>query len=294
MINPVFRRETQTLLRTFRTFLAIMIYVGVLAFVAFVFVSASSNNYYNGFQPQSAIYLYWALGAFQIGLAMLIVPVFAGSSISGERERQTLDLMLVTKMSNISIIIGKLLSSLIVVLLMIVASLPVFAIILYYGGVSLINLLSMTVLTLLMAALSGSIAILFSAWTRKTLVSIVCSGVIIAFMTVGNLIGVALINLFYYNANDRAISIWFNKIALGINPGIGFFSFMDNQFGSNTIEAFIDQVTNYYYDSYAPGGFLHSIPLWAYTCVFAVIVSVICLILASKCLKTKNKSKKGA
>jgi ABC-type transport system involved in multi-copper enzyme maturation permease subunit len=293
MINPVFRRETQTLMRTFRTFLAMMIYVGVLLLVAFVFVQASSNSY-TGFQPQSAIYLYWALGAFQIGLVMMIAPVFAGSAISGERERQTLDLMLVTKMSHARIIRGKLSSSLIVVLLMIVASMPVFSIILYYGGMSVLNLLALIAYTLLMAALAGSIAIFFSAWTRKTLVSIVVSGSIIMLLTIGNLIGMLVINALNYGTNSAPIAPWFNKLMLGLNPGVGYFSIMDSQFGSGTIDALVWEFSRYQQNTTYGFDFWQSVPMWAITCVFAVVVSAACLFGATKCLDTNRKSKKGA
>ncbi|MDR2903080.1 MAG: ABC transporter permease subunit [Clostridiales bacterium] len=292
MMNPVFRRETQTLMRTFRTFLAMMLYVGVLALVAWVFVAMTPDNYYAGFQPQSAIYLYWALGAFQLGLAMLIAPVFAGSSISGERERQTLDLMLVTKMTHRRIILGKLASSLIVILLMIVASMPVFSIILYFGGLSLFNLLSLTAYTLLMAALSGSVAIFFSAWTKKTLVSIVASGVAVAAMTIGNLIAMLLINLFYYNANSESLPFALNKLLLGLNPGVGFFALMDAQFGSGIMDSFVRELIDQRSMDTVNEVWL-AIPFWVITCVFAIGVSAVCLYYAAKCLDANRKNRKG-
>ena len=52
-------------------------------------------------------------------LLMFIVPAVTASSISGERERQTLELMLTTQMTAFQVVIGKLMSALSTLLLLI-------------------------------------------------------------------------------------------------------------------------------------------------------------------------------
>ena len=67
---------------------------------------------------------------------MFIVPAVTASSISGERERQTLDLMLTTRMSAGQIVGGKLLSALSTLLLLILSSFPAVAMVFVYGGIT--------------------------------------------------------------------------------------------------------------------------------------------------------------
>ena len=68
------------------------------------------NSYDFSFDPANMGGMYVVLCAMQMGLMLLSAPAMTAGTISGERERQTLDLLLMTKMSSLSIVIGKLLS----------------------------------------------------------------------------------------------------------------------------------------------------------------------------------------
>lgn len=69
-------------------------------------VKASASIQYSSFME-----LYEFVTSMEFILLMFIVPAVTASAISGERERQTLDLMLTTRMSAGQIVTGKLLSS---------------------------------------------------------------------------------------------------------------------------------------------------------------------------------------
>ena len=62
-------------------------------------------------QYSSFMELYEFVTSMEFILLMFIVPAVTASAISGERERQTLDLMLTTRMSAGQIVTGKLLSA---------------------------------------------------------------------------------------------------------------------------------------------------------------------------------------
>ena len=66
--------------------------------------------------------------------ASLIAPAFTAGAISLEREKQTLDMLVSTPMRPGGIVVGKLLSALAFVVLMIVAAIPISALVLMYGG----------------------------------------------------------------------------------------------------------------------------------------------------------------
>ena len=54
-------------------------------------------------------------------------------------------------------------------------------------------------------------------------------------LTFGNLIFVLFMNFIYNNMYRQAVPSAVNKLVLSLNPGVGFFSLMDTQFGSSIL-----------------------------------------------------------
>src|SRR5438093_9090140 len=82
-----------------------------------------------GFGSQGTNYgqfLFLFLVIFQVVLLAFITPALTAGAISGERERQTLDLLFVTPIAPFSIIWGKLLASMSFVALLLIISYAVF------------------------------------------------------------------------------------------------------------------------------------------------------------------------
>jgi ABC-type transport system involved in multi-copper enzyme maturation permease subunit len=78
-------------------------------------------------------------GALLILITLLVVflaPAFTAGAISLEREKQTLDMLVTTPISSLAIVIGKLLSALTYVFILIAASIPITAIVFVFGGVA--------------------------------------------------------------------------------------------------------------------------------------------------------------
>jgi ABC-type transport system involved in multi-copper enzyme maturation permease subunit len=69
-------------------------------------------------------------------LVVLLAPAFTAGAISLEREKQTLDLLVTTPISSVSIVVGKLLSALTYVFILIAASIPMTAVVFVFGGVA--------------------------------------------------------------------------------------------------------------------------------------------------------------
>ena len=92
MINPVLRREAKTTLRNWKIFYAVAGYVLIVTIVAAIAIWQLMYNSYNAsFDPASMINVYIGLTVLQLVLVLLMTPAFTAGSISGERERQTLD-----------------------------------------------------------------------------------------------------------------------------------------------------------------------------------------------------------
>ena len=65
---------------------------------------------------------------------VFLAPSSTSGSISLEREKQTLELLIATPISSLAIVVGKLLSALVYVFLLIAASLPLMAVVFVYCG----------------------------------------------------------------------------------------------------------------------------------------------------------------
>lgn len=290
MLNPVFRREVRTVLRTWKTFIAISVYLLCLGGVAaLAFMLMISNSVYSGFNPQQSSAMYMVLSGFQLGLIILIVPALTGGAISSERERQTLDLMLVTKMSTLSIIVGKLVSSLLVVLLLIVASLPVFAILMYYGNVTIINLLAMFGFFMVTACTVGSISILLSTVIKKTVISIVLTYIVLLLLSLGTLVFIYFFNHIlasYFFVEKFSYTFCFG--VLTANPFMSFLSIVDGQLGMTNVMEFVEGVT--FYTNMSKG--YPTVPLWILNVGFNAVLSILFVLIAAVLIKPARRAKK--
>lgn len=304
MMNPVLRREAITSLRGWKNYAVLTFYLLMMVLGAGIFFYTSVfQSYRFGFDPQDVVYLYVVLAAIQMALVVLSVPALTAGSISGERERQTLDLLLVTKLSAFSIVIGKLLSSMAFILLLIISTLPVFSIVFYFGSVGISSLLTMICFTLTTAFMLGGISIFFSCIYKRTVVSIMLVYIITGVLCFGTLLLVAL-PMMVRGYNET--SGWSMLIKLIPNPGVGFFSLIDNQIGSNIVEDVFFNYTQAKKDTFvlwASGN------LWVLHMVFQIVVGSVFVVLAAglinpvrehkqkgkgtKTEKTKKEKKKG-
>ena len=119
---------------------------------------------------------------------MLLVPGLVGGSIAGERERQTLDLLLCTRVRPWRVVIGKLGASLAFMGFLLVASLPILSVVALLGGIAWGDILIVVGLGALTAVTIGSMSILFSAISKGPTGAIVCSYVAMFILLVGPLV----------------------------------------------------------------------------------------------------------
>ena len=110
-LNPIVKKDLQVTARSMRFSWGLFAYEAVVA-VAFLLglnsIQSNIDSYYgDGNVYQDLMNLFPTLAIAQVCIVALIVPVMTASSISGEKERQTFDLMMTTCMSPLSIVFGK-------------------------------------------------------------------------------------------------------------------------------------------------------------------------------------------
>ncbi len=150
----------------------------------------------------------------------LIVPIITASSISGEKERQTFDIMLTTCMSPFSIVLGKVVSAVIRILFFVAAGMPVMALSFVVGGLAWSGLFYFVLTIILLSVLSGSIGIFCSSCCRRSISAVVLSFAIYFVIYVLTFVPLIL-NLLWTEGESAGESL----LLLLFNPGVFFEEF---------------------------------------------------------------------
>ena len=222
-INPIMKKDMMVGARSIKMSFAIM---GINAFltliVLFVMATNSMVGGMSGYDYSSLSYLFLALGCVECGLLSLIVPIITSGSISGERERQTLDIMLTTPVSPFSIALGKLGSAMMVVMMYMITSIPVMAIAFVLGGMSWWALLGLFGMLLYLGVYVGSVGVFCSSVVKKSVMATILTIVIgVAIITITFVIltvgrGVKSYEATLNNANN--ITVGATPMIMMLNP----------------------------------------------------------------------------
>lgn len=177
--NPIVKKDLQVTARSMRISWGLFAYEAVLTMaflLALSIIQRTSNSYYStGNVYSHLIYLFPVLSVAQVCIVTLIVPVITASAISGEKERQTFDIMLTTCMSPFSIVLGKVMSAVVRILFFVAAGMPIMALAFVVGGLSWSYLFYFVLTIILLSLLSGSIGIFCSAICRRSITAVVLS-----------------------------------------------------------------------------------------------------------------------
>jgi ABC-2 type transport system permease protein len=171
--NPIVAKEYRSRMRTWRSPVAMTVYIlllGGLGWAIFSAMSASAHSAFNQGQAASfgqGLFVYLIL--FQMVLLAFITPALTAGAISSERERQTIDLLFVTKLPSFSILWGKLLASMSFVLLLLLLSVPIFSLVFLFGGIELDQLVAAFLVTAVAALTLGVIGLACSTAFTRTL-----------------------------------------------------------------------------------------------------------------------------
>lgn len=184
-MNPILERELKTRMRTWKTSILLTVYliiIGGILTLFFIGNSAFSGFGAYGFDPSIISTIYDFLAVTQMVILMIIIPVFTATAISGERERQTLDLMLCSDFSPWRIIFGKMGAALSFILLMIVTAVPFMGITLLFGGISIFDILKLVIYLMAASVMLSSIGIFTTTHFKRNITSIIMSYLILGLM----------------------------------------------------------------------------------------------------------------
>jgi ABC-type transport system involved in multi-copper enzyme maturation permease subunit len=125
--------------------------------------------------------LFQVLAPLQLALAMFFSTLLAASTVTMEKDRRTLVLLLLTNLTNTEIVLGKVLSGLLNIAVLLVASLPVFMLCLLFGSISPGQILRVFAVSGATALATGSLGGLIAFWREKTFQTLALSLLTIVF-----------------------------------------------------------------------------------------------------------------
>lgn len=173
VLNPIMKKEFKITARSMKFAWGLMAYEAVLAFIFIMTVSMlSMGSGYNNHIFSELIVLFPMMGIAQVSMVVLVIPVMTASSISGEKERQTFDIMLTTCLSPMEIVSGKVFSAVVEVMLYVTAGIPIMALAFVRGGLSWWLLFLFLIVIFIFATFLGSIGVFCSSVSSKSVTSI--------------------------------------------------------------------------------------------------------------------------
>lgn len=171
LTGPIFRREALTAPRSFRHFalrsgsvlaLFVLMYTADKAVLGF---GAAGSL---GASARFGALLFQIFSLVELTLAIFFGLLFAAGTVSQEKDRGTLILLLMTDLKNTELVLGKLASGLLTVGVVLLVSVPAFFLLPLLGGVTASQIGQALAICAAAGAAAGSWGTLVAYWREKT------------------------------------------------------------------------------------------------------------------------------
>ncbi|ABO49891.1 conserved hypothetical protein [Desulforamulus reducens MI-1] len=206
--NPVLLKELRQRFRSYRSPLIIALYLMVLGgfLLGIMYLEWRDAAYY--FQPGSSKGTFTILSVAQLGLLAFVVPGLTAGVISGERERQTLNVLLTTELSPLSIIVSKLISACSFTALLLIATLPLYSLVFMFGGLAPVQVLGVLGFFLVTMLMFAAIGVTCSTYFKRTGVSTLTTYGVVFFLIAGTgFLAGFIYELYDHNARIAMLNI---------------------------------------------------------------------------------------
>ena len=170
-IGPVFTREIVITPRRPRLYLYRTVYATallVLMCTAWLLLAGTQVVRNVGDMAKFGAALFPVLAQLQLLLMVFFSALLSASAVAHEKDKGTLLLLLLTRLTNQELVLGKLLASLLNVLVMLATALPIFMLVVLLGGVSFAQVFRVFAVTLVAALVAGSLGSTIALWREKT------------------------------------------------------------------------------------------------------------------------------
>src|SRR3954469_21366363 len=125
------------------------------------------------------------LAPLQLAVALPFSALLVASAVAIAKDRKTLDLLLLTSLSNGELVLGKLLAGLLSVIVVVVATLPLHMIIALLGGISNEQIFRVEAVTLASALIAGSLGSMIALWRERTFQALAMTLLVLVLWLIG-------------------------------------------------------------------------------------------------------------
>jgi ABC-type transport system involved in multi-copper enzyme maturation permease subunit len=174
-VGAVGVKELRGRMRGRRAFVILSLYLVLLAGFAWMVELIMERTYSTGFGGKATFAtaaigqgIFVSILMLETLLVAFLAPMATAGAISLEREKQTLEMLAATPITSAAIVVGKLLSALIYVWLLIAASIPLTAVVFVFGGVAPDDLLHGYLVLIVTALGLGAFGLLCSSLVKRT------------------------------------------------------------------------------------------------------------------------------
>jgi ABC-type transport system involved in multi-copper enzyme maturation permease subunit len=186
-ISAIWIREIRGRMRGKRAFVFLTFYLAVLGGLVWIGLNGTTNRPLGALESVSiGRGIFAAIVLIETLVVLILAPAYTAASISQEREKQTFDLLAATPVSSLAIVVGKLLSAMSFLALVVGASIPLASLAFLFGGVGIGDLLLAYLVIAIVGVGAGAVGVACSAIFRKTQPATVAAFVAVALAAGGS------------------------------------------------------------------------------------------------------------
>lgn len=210
MLGPIFAREALTLPRRTRHYLARGLFLGglwILILTVWQTLIGWERPATLGDQARFGLLAFRILTNVQLVLVLFFAALSAASAVSLEKDRRTFLLLLLTDLRDHEIVLGKLLGSLLQIVVLIAGTFPMLALLMFLGGVDMHQALEALLLLATTTLAAGSLGNLVALWRDRTFQSLALT-VLFLVLYLCVVQGLAILPVWFPSLDAAAVREW--------------------------------------------------------------------------------------
>jgi ABC-type transport system involved in multi-copper enzyme maturation permease subunit len=171
LIGPIFTRELITAPRRPQHFVYRGVYglaLFVLMYTAWLVLAGTQIVRSVGDMAKFGATFFTLAASLQLAVMTFLAALRSASAVAQEKDKKTMVLLLMTRLSNHEVVLGKLLASLLDIFVMLATAAPIFMLLTLFGGVSILQVVRVFLVTLATVLVAGSVGSTIALAREKT------------------------------------------------------------------------------------------------------------------------------
>ena len=209
LIGPIFTQELATAPLRTRFYALPALFLGaqlLLVFAAWMLLAGTQELRTPADFARFGMTIFPILVLLQLTLGLFFSALFTASAIAQEKDRRTLILLLLTRLNNSELVLGRLFASLLPLVVALAVSVPLLMLLRGFGGISLLQIALAVAVTFGTMLVAGSLGALVAYWREKSfLILAITTLVICVWLGFWTAVGAGLLGEAW---NEQSTALW--------------------------------------------------------------------------------------